>query len=202
MSRLQKLLGVGKGYLERLPPVDVHKLLRIVLMNLPYIVIFYVGNKLAWLYQYCVGDSMIERLMVLVLNFQMAFSRILPSMHKNELLVGITGAVAVKLLVYMKGKNAKKFRQGVEYGSARWGTAKDIAPFIDPVFEEQYPADHDGTADHEWQTKESEICEEQERDRDWRIWLRKDTFLCKTQLDADGKIHQLCGHGPERDDHH
>ena len=63
MSRLQKLLGVGKGYLERLPPVDVHKLLRIVLMNLPYIVIFYVGNKLAWLYQYCVGDSMIERLM-------------------------------------------------------------------------------------------------------------------------------------------
>lgn len=65
MSRLQKLLGVGKGYLERLPPVDVHKLLRIVLMNLPYIVIFYVGNKLAWLYQYCVGDSMIERLMVM-----------------------------------------------------------------------------------------------------------------------------------------
>ena len=60
MSRLQKLLGVGKGYLERLPPVDVHKLLRIVLMNLPYIVIFYVGNKLAWLYQYCVGDSMIK----------------------------------------------------------------------------------------------------------------------------------------------
>ena len=135
MSRLQKLLGVGKGYLERLPPVDVHKLLRIVLMNLTYIVIFYVGNKLAWLYQYCVGDSMIERLMVLILNFQMAFSRILPSMHKNELLVGITGAVAVKLMVYMKGKNAKKFRQGVEYGSARWGTAKNIAPFIDPVFE-------------------------------------------------------------------
>ena len=67
---------------------------------------------------------MIERLMVLVLNFQMAFSRILPSMHKNELLVGITGAVAVKLLVYMKGKNAKKFREGVEYGSAKMGDGK------------------------------------------------------------------------------
>ena len=53
MSRLQKLLGVGKGYLERLPPVDVHKLLRIILLNLPYIMIFYVGNKLAWLYQKC-----------------------------------------------------------------------------------------------------------------------------------------------------
>lgn len=56
-------------------------------------------------------------------------------MHKNELLVGLTGAVGVKLMVYLKGKNAKKFRQGVEYGSARWGTAKDIAPFIDPIFE-------------------------------------------------------------------
>ena len=135
MSRLQKLLGVGKGYLERLPPVDVHKLLRLILLNFPYIMIFYVGNKLAWLYQYCAGNSMIERLIVLVLNFQLAFSRILPSMHKNELLVGLTGAVGVKLMVYLKGKNAKKFRQGVEYGSARWGTAKDIAPFIDPIFE-------------------------------------------------------------------
>ena len=135
MSRLQKLLGVGKGYLERLPPVDVHKLLRLILLNLPYIMIFYVGNKLAWLYQYCAGNSMIERLIVLVLNFQLAFSRILPSMHKNELLVGLTGAVGVKFMVYLKGKNAKKFRQGVEYGSARWGTAKDIAPFIDPIFE-------------------------------------------------------------------
>ena len=135
MSRLQKLLGVGKGYLERLPPVDVHKLLRLILLNLPYIMIFYVGNKLAWLYQYCAGNSMIERLIVLVLNFQLAFSRILPSMHKNELLVGLTGAVGVKIMVYLKGKNAKKFRQGVEYGSARWGTAKDIAPFIDPIFE-------------------------------------------------------------------
>ena len=74
MSRLQKLLGVGKGYLERLPPVDVHKLLRLILLNLPYIMIFYVGNKLAWLYQYCAGNSMIERLIVLVLNFQLAKS--------------------------------------------------------------------------------------------------------------------------------
>ena len=128
MSRLQKLLGVGKGYLERLPPVDVHKLLRIVLMNLPYIVIFYVGNKLAWLYQYCVGDSMIERLMVLVLNFQMAFSRILPSMHKNELLVGLTGAVAVKLMVYMKGKMPKS--SGREWSMVRQdgGRQKTLHP--------------------------------------------------------------------------
>lgn len=71
---------------------------------------------------------MIERLIVLVLNFQLAFSRILPSMHKNELLVGLTGAMGVKLMVYLKGKNAKKFRQGVEYGSARWGQQKTLHP--------------------------------------------------------------------------
>ena len=197
MSRLQKLLGVGKGYLERLPPVDVHKLLRLILLNLPYIMIFYVGNKLAWLYQYCAGNSMIERLIVLVLNFQLAFSRILPSMHKNELLVGLTGAVGVKLMVYLKGKNAKKFRQGVEYGSARWGTAKDIAPFIDPIFENNILLTMT-----ERQTQESEICKEQERDCNWRIWFRKDPVLCKTKSDADGKIYQLCGHGPQGNDHH
>ena len=128
MSRLQKLLGVGKGYLERLPPVDVHKLLRIILLNLPYIMIFYVGNKLAWLYQYCAGNSMIERLIVLVLNFQLAFSRILPSMHKNELLVGLTGAVGVKLMVYLKGKMPKN--SGREWSMVRLdgGQQKTLHP--------------------------------------------------------------------------
>lgn len=128
MSRLQKLLGVGKGYLERLPPVDVHKLLRIILLNLPYIMIFYVGNKLAWLYQYCAGNSMIERLMVLILNFQLAFSRILPSMHKNELLVGLTGAVGVKLMVYLKGKMPKS--SGREWSMVRLdgGQQKTLHP--------------------------------------------------------------------------
>lgn len=128
MSRLQKLLGVGKGYLERLPPVDVHKLLRLILLNLPYIMIFYVGNKLAWLYQYCAGNSMIERLIVLVLNFQLAFSRILPSMHKNELLVGLTGAVGVKLMVYLKGKMPKS--SGREWNMVRLdgGQQKTLHP--------------------------------------------------------------------------
>ena len=59
--------------------------------------------------------------MVLLLNFQMAFTSVLPSIEKMPLLAGFTGALAVKLLVMMKMKNAKKFRQGVEYGSARWG---------------------------------------------------------------------------------
>lgn len=65
----------------------------------------------------------------------MAFQNILPSFHPGDLLVGIAAAVLLKLAVYIKGKNAKKFRKNLEYGSARWGTREDIAPFVDPVFE-------------------------------------------------------------------
>ena len=157
MNRFQKMRKVCKGYLERIPPLLIQSFqwgadwlrekildlgeylkrnsLRILALNTPYVIIFYLVDKEAWLYQYCQGDSSVERLMVLLLNFQMAFTSVLPSIEKMPLLAGFTGALAVKLLVMMKMKNAKKFRQGVEYGSARWGTAKDIAPFIDPIFE-------------------------------------------------------------------
>ena len=157
MNRFQKMRKVCKGYLERIPPLLVQGFqwgvdwlrekildlgeylkrnsLRFLALNTPYVIVFYLVNKEAWLYQYCRGDSLVERLMVLFLNFQMAFTSVLPSIEKMPLLAGFTGALAVKLLVMMKMKNAKKFRQGEEYGSARWGTAKDIAPFIDPIFE-------------------------------------------------------------------
>ena len=87
------------------------------------------------LYRHCIGDSIVEKLGVVFLNFNLAFQNPFPSFHIYDIAAGITCAVALKLFVYYKGKNAKKYRQGVEYGSARWGTAKDIEPFIDPVFE-------------------------------------------------------------------
>ena len=68
-------------------------------------------------------------------GFAAAFSSIAPSLHPADLLIGIAGAVIIRLAVYMKGKNAKKYRKGMEYGSARWGGAEDIKPYIDPVFE-------------------------------------------------------------------
>lgn len=120
------------GLKEKLPVVDTR---RLVMLNIPYVIVFYLVDKVAWLYRYCVGDSLIARAGVLFLNFQMAFENPFPSLHGYDLLVGIVGAAIVKLIVYMKGKNTKKYRQGEEYGSARWGTPKDIAPFIDPVFE-------------------------------------------------------------------
>lgn len=116
----------------RLPPIDKKWL---VMLNIPYVIVFYLVDKMAWLYRHCVGASMVEKLGVLFLNFQLAFTDVLPSIHVYDIAAGIVGAVAVKMAVYLKGKNAKKYRRGEEYGSARWGNEKDIAPFIDPVFE-------------------------------------------------------------------
>lgn len=111
---------------------DIKKFLT---LNFPYLIIFYMVEKSAWLYRHCVGDSVVDKLYALFLNFNLAFAKPLPSFHPYDLLAGVIGAVAVKGFLYYRSKNAKKFRQGVEYGSARWGTAKDIAPYMDPVFE-------------------------------------------------------------------
>ena len=111
---------------------DVKKMM---ILNIPYVIFFYLSEKVAWLYRHCIGDSIVEKLGVVFLNFNLAFQNPFPSFHIYDIAAGITCAVALKLFVYYKGKNAKKYRQGVEYGSARWGTAKDIEPFIDPVFE-------------------------------------------------------------------
>ena len=108
---------------------------KLILLNFPYIIAFYMVEKAAWLYRHCNGDSVVERLMVLFMNFGLAYKNALPSFHPFDLLVGLVGAVVLKAVIYFKGKNAKKYRQGEEYGSARWGNQKDIEPFIDPVFE-------------------------------------------------------------------
>ena len=116
----------------KMQSADVKKL---ILLNFPYIIAFYMVEKAAWLYRYCNGDTIVDRLMVLFMNFGLAYKSYLPSFHPFDLLIGLIGAAALKAVIYFKGKNAKKYRQGEEYGSARWGNAKDIEPFIDPVFE-------------------------------------------------------------------
>ena len=130
---LHDLTGKITGSLaEKFSMIDKKRLL---MMNVPYIIVFYLVDKLAWLYRHCMGNSFAEKAGVLFLNSQMAFDNPLPSFYAYDLAVGVIGAAVVKGMVYVKGKNAKKYRQGVEYGSARWGNEKDIAPFIDPVFE-------------------------------------------------------------------
>ena len=108
---------------------------KLILLNFPYIIAFYMVEKAAWLYRHCNGDTVVDRLMVLFMNFGLAYKSVLPSFHPFDMMVGLVGAAALKAVIYFKGKNAKKYRQGEEYGSARWGNQKDIEPFIDPVFE-------------------------------------------------------------------
>ena len=112
--------------------VDLKKFL---LLNFPYFIIFYLVDKTVWLFRHCVGDTLIDRVTVLFNNYGLAFSKPLPSLHIYDLLAGVAAVLAVKGILYARKKNAKKYRQGVEYGSARWGTEKDIEPYIDPVFE-------------------------------------------------------------------
>ncbi|MCB5873331.1 type IV secretory system conjugative DNA transfer family protein [Blautia producta] len=104
-------------------------------MNIPYLIAFYVVEKCAWLYRHCIGGTVVQKLGVMLMNLPVAFRSWIPSFYIRDLLAGIIGALLLRCVVYMKGKNAKKFRQGEEYGSARWGNEKDIEPFIDPVFE-------------------------------------------------------------------
>lgn len=111
---------------------DVKKFLR---LNFPYFFIFYFADKTVWLFRHCLGDTLFDRFYALISNYTLIFTRPLPSLHIYDLLAGVGAALAVKGILYARKKNAKKYRQGVEYGSARWGTEKDIAPYIDPVFE-------------------------------------------------------------------
>ena len=132
MSGIKNIKKKLKGFQVRPPNVEV---LKKVLLHIPYVVVFYVVNKCTWLYQYCRGSTVVDRLMVLLMNYPLAFKKLLPSMKLKSLVAGTIAAVGIWAVVYFKGKNGKKFRQGEEYGSARWGNEKDIAPFIDPVFE-------------------------------------------------------------------
>ena len=111
---------------------DVKKL---VILNLPYLIFVYLFGKCGQAYRLAAGADLSGKLLHLADGFTAAFANPLPSLHLFDFCVGVAGALIVRLVVYCKGKNAKKFRRDAEYGSARWGTAKDIAPYIDPKFE-------------------------------------------------------------------
>ena len=108
---------------------------KLILMNLPYILAGYFCDKIAWLWRVSSGSNASDKMMAAMNGLNDLFSNPLPSFFPKDLLIGIVGGVTLRLVVYFKAKNAKKFRQGVEYGSARWGNAKDIEPYVDPVFE-------------------------------------------------------------------
>lgn len=117
---------------------DIKNLIKIdnpkkfILANIPYLSFFYIGNIFSKHINSYVGGDIIDRIMVGISDI--GTLSYIPSLNSRDLLVGISVAATVKLIVYSKGKNKKKYRQGKEYGSARWGESKDIAPYIDPKF--------------------------------------------------------------------
>ena len=102
---------------------------------IPYVVLFYVADKLAWLFHYCRGSNLISRILVLLQNYKLAFLNLQPSWQLMDLEAGAVTVLIIRLIVLYRRKNAKKFRPGTEYGSARWGTPQDIAPYMDRKFE-------------------------------------------------------------------
>ena len=104
---------------------------RHLILSIPYLIVWYLVDKIGWLYRVAEGTMAGEKLLFVFSNFQAAFQNPFPSLHPQDFLVGFAGALVARGLIYMKQQDAKKFRQGVEYGSARWGTAADIKPYVD-----------------------------------------------------------------------
>ena len=110
---------------------DIKKL---ILLNFPYFLAFYFVDKISAVFRTANGTEFVDKLTAGFAQFGDAFANPLPSFHPIDLLIGVVGGLLLKLAVYMKSKNRKKFRQGMEYGSARWGMADDIKPYIDQDF--------------------------------------------------------------------
>ena len=108
---------------------------KLIIANLPYLLFVYLFGKLGQAYRLAEGIDLSQKLLHFADGCAAAFESAAPSFHLFDLLIGVAGAAALQLMVYCKGKNAKKYRKGVEYGSARWGGPKDIAPYIDPNFD-------------------------------------------------------------------
>ena len=111
--------------------VNTKKLKKVILSNLPFVIFAYAGNKVSYAYRIAEGDGFQEKLLPFLNNIGSSFAEILPSLNPTDLLIGIAVAGIMKAVLYFKSKNKKKFRQGEEYGSAVWGTPKDIEPYMD-----------------------------------------------------------------------
>ena len=106
-----------------------------IILHLPYLAFVYLFGKVGQAFRLAQGADLSAKLLHIGQGFSAAFASAAPSFHPTDLLIGLAAAVIIRLVVYSKQKNAKKYRKGMEYGTARWGTVADIKPFIDPVFD-------------------------------------------------------------------
>ena len=111
--------------------IDTRKLKKLIIKAIPYVAFSYMGNLIGFAYRTAEGDGFQEKLLPFMSNLGVAFARIIPSLHPFDILFGLVLAGVMRLVLYVKSKNRKKFRQGEEYGSAVWGGEKDIEPYMD-----------------------------------------------------------------------
>ena len=111
--------------------IDTRKLKKLIIKAVPYVAFSYVGNLIGFAYRTAEGNGFQEKILPFMSNLGVAFARIFPSLHPFDLLFGLVLAGVMRLVLYVKSKNKKKFRQGEEYGSAVWGGEKDIEPYMD-----------------------------------------------------------------------
>ena len=111
--------------------IDTRKLKKLIIKTIPYVAFSYVGNLIGFAYRTAEGNGFQEKLLPFMSNLGVAFARIFPSLHPFDILFGLVLAGVMRLVLYIKSKNRKKFRQGEEYGSAVWGGEKDIEPYMD-----------------------------------------------------------------------
>lgn len=104
---------------------------KILILSIPYVIVWYFADKTSWLYRMVPGEMAAYKIGNVFMRFNEAFANPLPSIHPIDILIGIAGALIVRFIVWYRAQNAKKFRHGVEYGSARWGTPQDIKPYVD-----------------------------------------------------------------------
>ena len=126
------LQAIPKELKEKIKEVNKKQL---ILKSAPYVILGYVLNKVSWMYGQQTGENTLLKVLDTINGIGDAFHNPFPSIAPVDLLAGIGCGIGFRLIVYYKAKHAKKFRQGVEYGSARWGLPRDIKPYMDPVFE-------------------------------------------------------------------
>lgn len=116
--------------------MNTREIKRLLILNLPYVILGLVATNLGEAWRMAEGADTSAKTLSFLSTIPVAFGNPMPSFYPMDLLIGVLLGAALRLAVYLKGKNAKKYRHGVEYGSARWGNAKDIEPFMAPKFED------------------------------------------------------------------
>lgn len=116
--------------------IDTRKIKKLLILNIPYVILGLVATNIGEAWRMAEGADSSAKLLSLFSTLPVAFGNPLPSFYPLALIIGILCGAGLRLAVYLRGKNAKKYRHNVEYGSARWGTAKDIEPFMAPAFED------------------------------------------------------------------